>query len=288
MKNILFVIVLLVLVPGVMYPISAFDITEIQNRYQKSQWWSGKNLSEGDYFVYEICNSESFTKSTLPGHCYTVSLEFVALLQTDTGNKWIVQVQIITIDDDKKYAIFQVDADTFDVQTDRTSIEYADSVHDTIFHMSKYAGNGKQEFLKVGQSWGDVSSYMTPDPQMTVRNKSLFSVQDVQIPVFDVGYVILEKTVFHISPDMPFPLSATAYDSNRIIPYTPKIFNYDLLLYGKTGTLDKMADIFDDGVLDAIRQDALEFELDNIIQDLSILQFAGENDDAIDKTVIVP
>ncbi len=278
MKRILFAIAVTCLIPSSDAVVFAFDVLEIKSKYQENQWWSGKNLAEGDYFVYEICHSESFTKSTLSGHCYDISLEFVALLQTETGRKWIVQVQILTTDGEQKYAIFQIDADTFDITTDRTSIEHAGSVRDSIFHMNQYANNAMQKSLNVGQGWGQVPSYITPDPQMTVRERSVFPVQGMQIPVFSVGYAILEKTSFLISPDMPFPVSATAYDPNRIIPDTHMIFRYDLLMYGNAGTIDAPADIFEEGFLDAVRQNSLEFELQRIGQNPSGIQNANQED----------
>ena len=247
-------------------PVFAFDISEIKSRYQENQWWLGKNLTEGDYFIYEVCNSESFTKSTLSGHCYDISLEFVSLLQTGTGGAWIVQAQIVTDEEKKIYAIFQIDETTFDVTTyDKTAIEYADSVQETIFYMKDFADPQTKKHLKIGNSWGAVESYVTPDPQMTVREKTNTVIFDEQVSVYDVGFVILEQTSVLISKEIPFPVDATVYDPHRIVPTTPTVFTFELLEHHNVNSDVYEIDIFDDDTLDAIRQESLEFDLQHIV-----------------------
>ena len=207
---------------------------------QNNLWHLGKNLSVGDSYTYKICDPNTMQTSAANYHyftqgnknhnssvCYTVKMDFVNLLNSDenqinnSGNVWVVQAAISSNNNnysanrdgnDVRYAIFHVDAKTFEVSSADTIhpdiIKYTDSLQDTLFSLFKYTASEPQ-LLHIGTQWGEVTEALREkggNPYMkvlddnqryTVTQNNIRLIDNQNTPVtrdiadvFKVGYEI--------------------------------------------------------------------------------------------------
>ncbi|QLH07099.1 hypothetical protein [Nitrosopumilus ureiphilus] len=199
--------------------------------YQKQkEWYVGSNLNPGDSFVYRVCDDKTFTKSMFAEKCYAIQLDFYDIFDGPNGKTWIAQ-SFVSYDDFTKPGIFQIDADTFEITTDNSNLEFAQSVENTLFNIGKFANSNFPKILQVGQSWGTVPSYLTVDSDMMVLNEDVTEIGQEPFEVFAVGYDIKERSTYSISKQFPFPLWGQVYSSTVIYPEPDFLFSFELLEY---------------------------------------------------------
>ena len=191
--------------------------SQISENYQKSLWNLGENIHEGDYFSYRICDG-AIPETFISSHCYNIDLTFVSLLESSYGSVWIVQ-GVLTTAIEERFLILHIDPDTFEVNTDKSNIDLADSLERTIFSLSHY----KNKSLKIGNVWDSIDSYFTNDVLFEIkRNESIqlsFGVVDASV----LGYDVVTTSNYFISKDFAFPLLATVYSPNIIFSRTFRV-----------------------------------------------------------------
>ena len=183
----------------------------------QDNWSLGLDLLGGDSYNYHICDPSLLVSESF---CYDIELTFLDTLRTHDRSVWIVQATIIH-DGNLDYAIFHIDEDSFDVQTDVFSKPYGDSVEKTLFWMQQYAPTRESKPLKVGSSWGDVSEFLTPDENLMVKSISDFSFNGMG-GLYDVGF---SRANFVISQNHPFPFDAQV---QRPAPLEKQAFSFTI------------------------------------------------------------
>lgn len=212
----------------------------LDRKGKPATWHLGKELAPGDQFIYKICDMILIVPES-PDHCYQLNLEFIDILKSPNGDVWVVQA-IIDHQEKMTYSIFQISATTFDITTDRTSIQYANSVSRTLFWIGKFANELDQKPLAIGKSWGKVATYTAPETELVIRNKQVITLDDnnQQFQTFTLGYNLIEQSTVNISDDFPFPIKAVIYKPTALHQNTPLQFTIDLIGYSNT------RDFFDD------------------------------------------
>ena len=212
----------------------------LHRKGKPATWYLGKGLVPGDQFTYKICDMILIIPES-PDHCYQISLEFIGILKSPHGDVWVVQA---TMDhqDKKTYSIFQISATTFDITTDGTSIQYANSVSRTLFWIGKFANELDQKPLAIGKSWGKVATYTAPATELVVRNTQVigFDNNEQQFHTFVIGYNLIEQSTVNINEDFPFPIKAVIYKPTASHQNIPLQFTIELIDY--TNTSDFLED----------------------------------------------
>lgn len=182
-------------------------------------WYFGEGLEEGDAFEYKICD---FMQSEIRDKCYVVGLEFVHLLPDVRGMTWIVSSQIFQ--GGQRYdMVLLIDHDSFAIRTDGVSAKYADSVKRTLGWVQGNANAFNQKLLRVGASWGEMSS---GQPKMT---ELVVSSMNTESDAYKVGY-LQESSYVVIKDGFPFPTKAIVYKPS-IYDDAPLEFTIDLVSY---------------------------------------------------------
>ena len=167
--------------------------------YGQQSWYFGEGLREGDEFSYRICD---YDQSEILSQCYFVNLAFLQLLPSHYGKVWIVSAHI-NQGGDPFNAIFQIEQGSFEIRTDGVSAKYADSIQRTVGWIKPMAHIFSPQSLKVGSSWGQVSS----GSKMT----ELVITKMIQEDTFEVGYLFFQQSYFLIKDGFPFPIKAELY-----------------------------------------------------------------------------
>ena len=210
------------------------------NYSQRNLWRLGENIQEGDYYEYKICNDDTMYQIIYPYHCYTISLEFVTILESYQGKVWIVQGNFITPNISEQI-IFLIDTDNFKVNTDLLHKELGVSIQNTIFSLSKY---GKSS-LSIGTVWDYLDSYFTNKIPLEIKNKQ--SIQILNGSNYNGNYSTIETSVLsydiivpsniYLHNDFPFTVQAKLYSPNIIYPEPKELYYYELLEYSTIDTI---------------------------------------------------
>jgi len=209
-----------------------FSLEELVKEKQKDypSWYTGLNIGPGQSYTFHICDSSIKPTLNYASTCYQAKLDFIALLQEQSSKVWIVQA-VFTPDDthNQWFSILRISEDFGTVTTDGTSRNYATSLSHTIFYMDKYADMYKPQKLKLGTSWGQADDYVSPIPQFIVNKFTTYTIGNMQIPAYEVGFEVAKANVFYIKDGFPFPISSVLYDSKSIITDAPPVFSTELL-----------------------------------------------------------
>lgn len=240
------------------YP-SYYD--DVINNQKITNWSVGDNIQEGDYFVYKICNEDTIHQIIYPYHCYEISLEFVKLLESHTGDTWVVQ-SYFTVGNTIDYTIggtigdtivnsnstspliLLIDPYTFHITTDPFNKKIGESIQNTIFSLSQY----KEKSLSIGTVWDEIDSYYTNKIPLEIKNKQTIQIPNSNYPSnYPSNYNTLEVSVLsydivipsntYLHNDFPFPLKSKMYSPNVIYPEPQELYYFELLVFGKSPTL---------------------------------------------------
>lgn len=188
-------------------------------------WYFGEGLEEGDVFEYKICD---FVQSEVQEKCYVVGLEFVRLLPDVRGNVWVVSSQIFQ-GEQRHNMVFLIDNDSFAIRTDGVSAKYADSVKRTLGWIQNNANAFNQKSLRVGTSWGEMSSGQSMMTTLVVNSI-------IESDTYLIGYS-QESSYVIIKDGFPFPTKAIVYKPSIYVD-TPLEFTVDLVSYHHSNLCD--------------------------------------------------
>ncbi len=209
------------------------------DNYNDSLWSLGDNIAEGDYYSYKICNDDMMYQIIYPYHCYIISLEFVKLLESHTGDTWIVQSYLTigggTIDNSTSPLILLIDPISFDVSTNPFNKKLGASIQNTIFSLSQYG----EKSLSIGEVWDEIDSYYTNKIPLEIKNKQTIQIShtsingtivtSMEVSVLSYDIIIPSNTYLH--NDFPFPLKSKLYSPNIIYPEPQELYYFELLEY---------------------------------------------------------
>ncbi|HZS74851.1 MAG TPA: hypothetical protein VFA69_10165 [Candidatus Nitrosotalea sp.] len=199
---------------------NSFESMVIEKQKEYPSWYIGKGISPGESFTYHICDRT--IKPTLNGAttCYQAKLDFVSLLQDDTGWSWIVQGTFTPDGSTNQWpAILRITEDFGTITTDGSSMNYATSLSHTLLYLQKYANTFKPQTLEIGSSWGFVDDYVSPVPQLTVTRFTSIDTASNSTGVYEIGFDVVKDNTIYIKDGFPFPIEQTIYDS--------KVYNSD-------------------------------------------------------------
>lgn len=176
-------------------------------------WYIGKNIFSSNY-LYHICDYSIKSTLNYATPCYQVQLDFIALLQEQSKQSWIVQA-IFTPDNTHKnwFAILHISDDFATITTDGTSMNYAASLSHTLFYLQKYANIHKPQSLEIGTSWGSVNEYVSPVPSLVVNRFTTSNIGNTPLSFYQVGFEVSTYNAFYIQEKIPFPIESILYDS---------------------------------------------------------------------------
>jgi hypothetical protein len=202
----------------------------IEKQKEYPSWYVGKNILSQQNYTYHICDHTIKPTLNYATTCYQAELDFVDLLQEQTGQTWIVQA-IFTPNDTGKhwFSILHISKDFATITTDGTSMNYVTSLSHTIFYLQKYANMHKPQLLKIGASWGLADEYVSPVPQFTVNRFTIISMGDATTSAYQVGFEVVKDNAFYIKEDIPFPIESTLYDSKTANTDAPALYQVKLL-----------------------------------------------------------
>ncbi|MGB6463798.1 MAG: hypothetical protein WBF38_06205 [Nitrosotalea sp.] len=199
---------------------NSFESMVIEKQKEYPSWYVGKGITPGESFTYHICDRT--IKPTLNGAtaCYQAKLDFIGLLQDDTGWSWIVQGTFTPDGSTNQWpAILHITEDFGTITTDGFSMNYATSLSHTLLYLQKYANTFKPQTLEIGSSWGFVDDYVSPVPQLTVTRFTSIDTGSNSTGVYEVGFEVVKDNTIYIKDGFPFPIEQTIYDS--------KVYNAD-------------------------------------------------------------
>ena len=208
---------------------SAIGIDEIMEHGNRDIWYTGKTLGPGDSFVYLICDNTSHRLHHLD--CYQLRMDFYIELKSEKRNVWIVQAEF----SDEHHTvphIFLIDSDTLHVTADAAAGSLADSVENTLFYLAQFTTKYSPKQLELGEVWAEIPSTVQLGSELIVANRDVIEIDDGH--TFDihlVRYGLFESSIFAISPNLPFPAYAVAYNPYHITSDPPVLFSIELLEY---------------------------------------------------------
>ena len=210
-------------------PVYAFGIDDIIEQNTKHAWYAGKGISPGDSFEYLVCDN---TRHHIDeGGCHHMRLDFYIELESQNRDVWIVQANV-TGDEGTGLHIFLIDSDTLQVSTDRATDALAGSLENTVFYLSQFTHSQLSKQLRVGSIWAEVPSTIELGSKLIVIAEDTIQIENGNIlNVFVLRYGLFESSIFTVSPDLPFPVSAVAYDPSYITSNPPVLFTFELLDY---------------------------------------------------------
>lgn len=196
-------------------------------RDDPSRWGFGEGLSTGDSFQYRICDAPLRIAES-PDPCYVVTLRFLDLLPSPSGMVWVVAANV-------EHGTRHVDmilhiSESFEIETDQTTMAYANSLERTLGWANNYAPKLKPEILAVGTSWGTVASG-TEWADLMVNRVDYLEFDGQLRPIHVVGYHLVKESFLHIRDGFPFPIKATIYKPISSHQNIPAVFTIDLLSY---------------------------------------------------------
>ncbi len=209
---------------------NSFERLVIEKQKEYPSWYVGKDVLPQQSYTYHICDYSIKPTLNYATSCYRVELDFIDLLQEQTGHTWIVQA-IFTPDNshNRWFSILHISSDFATITTDGTSMNYATSLSHTIFYLQKYANMHKPQLLKIGTSWGLVDEYVSPVPQFTVNRFTTIHMGDTTTSAYQVGFEVVKDNTFYIKEGIPFPVESTFYDSKTVNTDAPALYQVKLL-----------------------------------------------------------
>jgi len=191
------------------------------------RWGFGEGLTPGDSFQYRICDAPLRIAES-PDPCYVATLRFLDLLPSHRGMMWVVAAHV-------EHGTRHVDmllhvSESFEIETDQTSVVYANSLERTLGWANSYAPRLKPQALAVGNSWGTVASGAEREDLMVNRIDYLEIGSQLR-PIHVVGYHLVKESFLHIVDAFPFPIKATVYKPISSRQNMPAAFTIDLLSY---------------------------------------------------------
>jgi len=198
---------------------------KVNQKYESSLWKLGENIQEGDTYEYKICSDSNYDRIISqiihPNHCYTISLEFVTILESYKGMVWVVQGNFTipstilgTTPEISNQMILLINPDTFQVSTDKLNVNLGSSLENTIFSLSIH---GKKS-LSTGTIWGMIPSYFTNDIPLEIKRHQIIDTPIGEIDSIVLGYDIIEESNYYISKNIPFPVRAEILSPHIIFP----------------------------------------------------------------------
>jgi len=204
----------------------AFSIDEIMLHAEQKSWYAGKNLQAGDFFTYGICDGTAVARTD----CYTVRMDFYALMESGNRNIWMVQAEIHDGDQTTPH-ILAVDASSLDIKTiDFVAEPYADSIERTVFFIGEFASEHSPGQLSIGSTWGELAS-LDPNSELTVMSRGYYSIPAGKddIDVYLVQHTLFDTSSFAIHRDIPLPVSGILYDPYWPLPEPRVLFVFELV-----------------------------------------------------------
>ena len=171
-------------------------------------WRLGENLTAGDSYTYEICNSIHAAEATYPNPCYTLRMDFVyRMVHHAYGPVWIMDVGF-----DNRSTVMLLDYDTMTVHPiSAWDVWLADSIQNTVLHLAPYGEQG----LQVGAYWGEIDAYFYSMPLSITSRTGDKSV---------LGYDTIAESRTVIISGMPFPEYSRWHDP-RSVSADPRIIH---------------------------------------------------------------
>ncbi|MDE1840893.1 MAG: hypothetical protein KGI09_03315 [Thaumarchaeota archaeon] len=211
---------------------NSFERLVLEKQKEYPSWYVGKGILPQQSYTYHICDYSIKPILNYATPCYEVELDFIGLLQEQTGQTWIVQA-IFTPDDAGKhwFSILHISSDFATITTDGISMNYATSLSHTIFYLQKYANMHKPQLLKIGTSWGLVDEYVSPIPQLIVNRFTTINTGNAIASVYQVGFEVIKDNTFYLKDDIPFPVESTLYDSKTANTDVPALYQVKLLRF---------------------------------------------------------
>ncbi|HZS73640.1 MAG TPA: hypothetical protein VFA69_03960, partial [Candidatus Nitrosotalea sp.] len=208
----------------------SFERLVIEKQKEYSSWYIGKGVLPQQSYTYHICDYSIKPTLNYATSCYQVELDFIGLLQEQTGQTWIVQA-IFTPDNSHNqwFSILRISQDFATIITDGTSMNYATSLSHTIFYLQQYANMHKPQLLKIGTSWGLVDEYVSPVPQFTVNRFTMIDMGNTTTSAYQIGFEVVKDNTFYIKEGIPFPVESTLYDSKTVNTDAPALYQVKLL-----------------------------------------------------------
>lgn len=206
----------------------AFDVDDLIAHNLKHSWYAGKGISHGDSFEYFVCDWSTVQEER--HGCYHIIMTFYAQLESYNGIRWVVQAET-TSPQYNIHHIFLIDPETLQIETNHAAYGLARSVENTIFYLVQFASVHLPKNLQVGSVWGTVPSPIDIGSEMIITTQDVIDTDTYTFDVFLVQYGLFESSVFVVSPEMPFPISAVAYDPSYITSDPPIMFSFELLEY---------------------------------------------------------
>jgi len=202
----------------------------IEKQKEYPSWYVGKDVLPQQNYTYHICDYSIKPTLNYATPCYQAELDFIDILQEQTGQTWIVQA-IFTPDDTGKhwFSILHISQDFATITTDGTSMNYATSLSHTIFYLQKYANIHKPQLLKIGTSWGLVDEYVSPVPQFTVNRFTTLPMGNTTTSAYQIGFEVVKDNTFYIKEGIPFPVESILYDSKTVNTNAPALYQVKLL-----------------------------------------------------------
>ena len=169
-------------------------------------WRLGENLTAGDSYAYEVCNSVYAAEAIYPDSCYTLRMDFVyRMVHHAYGPVWVVDVGF-----DNRSTVMLLDYHTMTVHpTSAWDVWLADSIQNTVLHLAPYGEQG----LEVGAYWGEIDAYFYSTPLSITSRSGDKSV---------LGYDTAAESRTVIISGMPFPEYSRWHDP-RSISEDPRI-----------------------------------------------------------------
>jgi len=202
--------------------------------HNRDTWSLGNNIQKGDYYSYKICLDDKMYQKIYPYHCYDISLEFVTILTSYTGDVWVVQGNLTTPHTSEQM-IFLIDTDNFKVSTDKLNVDLGNSIQNTIFSLSIYG----EKSLSIGTVWDSIDSYFTNKIPLEIKNKQTIQVQTkslngtivTNVETSVLSYDVVVPSNIYLHNDFPFPLKSKLYSPNIIYPEPQELYYFELLEY---------------------------------------------------------
>jgi len=222
-RSVLYAVAILCAVQsGTAYP---SGVDEIIQHSRDSMWYAGDGIVPGDFFTYEVCDA---TDRHRDGHgCYTVRLDFYAVMKSSGRDVWIVQAGVRD-DGADSHHVLAVDLDTMGIRTmDYAARHYAESLSRTVLLVADFADRQAPKPLDIGEVWGHPPS-VDPYAELVVASRDSLEVQGRDLDVFLVQHRFFETSTIAIHRDVALPVSGVLYDPYWPLPDPPILFVFEL------------------------------------------------------------
>lgn len=218
-------VAILLLVLPVSAQADSFSFESVLEKFSRDLWHVGDGITPGDSFSYAVCDFKHRFLTQI-GSCYHIRLDFYIELESQGRDVWVVQAEISDGDDNHPHRhIFLMDSDNLEITTDHIGSDYAASMEKTVLYLAQFAHEQAPKSLTVGETWGHVSSTLDVGSDLVIVSKEKDALGDV----FLLEFGLFESSIFVISRDLPFPVSATVYAPHHPGIDPPVLFTFEML-----------------------------------------------------------